>query len=54
MRDVLRESDPNGNPERLMDEIVERMTVRSATGVTFRLIGGVELTESLHGKGEES
>ena len=53
LRDVLRESDPNGNPERLMDEIVERMTVRSATEVTFRLIGGVELTESLHGKGEE-
>ena len=46
--------DPSGNPERLMDEIVERMTVRSATEVTFRLIGGVELTESLHGKGEES
>lgn len=54
LRDVLRESDPIGNPERLMDEIVERMTVRSATEVTFRLIGGVELTESLNGKGEES
>ena len=36
-----------------MDEIVERMTVRSATEVTFRLIGGVELTESLREKGEE-
>ena len=54
LREILQETDPNGNPERLMDEIVERMTVRSATEVTFRLIGCVELTESLHGKGEES
>lgn len=53
LREVVKAADSPQCPERLMDEIVERMTVRSATEVTFRLIGGVELTESLHGKGEE-
>ena len=50
--EILDDSEDTQNPiTEIMEQIVEQITVENNTELTFRLLGGVELTESISEKG---
>lgn len=50
--EILDDSEDTQNPiTEIMEQIVEQITVENNTALTFRLLGGVELTESISEKG---
>ena len=52
LESIIEEYQPGTNfDEELFGEIVESIIVDDSTQITFKLIGGVMLTEKIHKKG---